>query len=146
MARGKTVTEATYNAVKQLHVAGLSNTKIAAVLSYSDTTVGRMVNSKNFEHYREIQAEQSKKFPNQRNKDQEPAGVEPTPLAGDSQLDLIKESIALQRRGLEMQDVQNASMLDHVAVMERIAERQAVALEQLVEAWNNTGKKGFLGR
>jgi DNA-binding MurR/RpiR family transcriptional regulator len=143
MARGKTVTEATYIAVKQLHTAGLSNTKIAAVLNYSDTTIGRMVNSDNFEHYREIQAEQSKKFPNQRNKDQElPLGEQPQPPA----VDPVDMHLALIRRSLEMQDSMNASMLDHIGTMERIAERQAVALEQLVEAWNNTGKKGFLGR
>lgn len=148
----KTMTPEGYNSIKKVYEAlkqaqdgkAPSGSEIARITGFSDTTISRALLTNSFEEYQDYQRTMAHGKP----KEEKP--VDPQPV---EETDLGKLQLALVKKSIEIQDAQMASTLDHMAVIEKFAERntvanerQADALEALVEAWNNSGKKGFLGR
>lgn len=145
MAKRKNITEESYNGVKKIAFAleqasgkKANGSEIARITGISSTTVSRILLTEDYPAYKIYQAEMAhgKKKPVETKPD---TTAQPEPAITSDQL--LVHSVKLQERGVQLQESQQASALDHMATIEKIAERQAVALEALVEAWNRSGDK-----
>lgn len=135
MAKGKRqqMTEKRYESIKELNTA-LTNSRgkapthieLAALTATSGTTVGRILNTKNFEEYKVFQAQVA----HSKNTIAELRG-EPKKVRKDSKTIVIEANIPPEEHGQpESQEI---------IVLTRIA----IALEGLLEAWQSGGKRRF---